>query len=63
MMRTILRNINKSGVPHSYCRSKPRAALILLHRGCVMETGKITLEDYAPPLLSNVHACKAYLGG
>ena len=39
------------------------AALKIAHRGYVLETGRITLEDTAQNLLANENVKKSYLGG
>ena len=39
-----------------------RMALSVAHRGIVIETGEIVIEDTAEKLLSNEEVKKAYLG-
>jgi branched-chain amino acid transport system ATP-binding protein len=58
-----LREINATGVTIVLVEQNARAALKLAHRGYVLETGRIVLEDSAMALLGNSDVQRAYLGG
>jgi branched-chain amino acid transport system ATP-binding protein len=58
-----LREINATGVTIVLVEQNARAALKLAHRGYVLETGRIVLEDTAMALLGNSDVQRAYLGG
>jgi branched-chain amino acid transport system ATP-binding protein len=58
-----LREINATGVTIVLVEQNARAALKLAHRGYVLETGRIVLEDSAIALLANSDVQRAYLGG
>jgi len=59
----IIQDINKKGTTILLVEQNAHMALSIAHRGYVLETGKITLEDNAKNLLSNDEVKKAYLGG
>lgn len=59
----IIRKINReNGTTIFLVEQNANMALKSAHRGYVMETGRITLEDTAANLLSNEAVRKAYLG-
>lgn len=58
----IIRMINRQGKTILLVEQNARAALDLAHRGYVMETGRIILQDQAAALLSNPRVREAYLG-
>jgi branched-chain amino acid transport system ATP-binding protein len=58
-----LREINTTGVTIVLVEQNARVALKLAHRGYVLETGRIVLEDGARALLANPDVQRAYLGG
>ncbi len=65
MVQTIfdtIRDINAQGVTILLVEQNAAQALSLAHRGYVIETGKIVLEDEARALLENEQVRKAYLG-
>jgi branched-chain amino acid transport system ATP-binding protein len=55
-------DINSQGVTILLVEQNAAQALSLAHRGYVIETGKIVLEDAASSLLENEQVRKAYLG-
>jgi branched-chain amino acid transport system ATP-binding protein len=57
-----IRDINAQGVTVLLVEQNAAQALSLAHRGYVIETGKIVLEDEASALLENEQVRKAYLG-
>jgi branched-chain amino acid transport system ATP-binding protein len=57
-----IRDINSQGVTILLVEQNAAQALSLAHRGYVIETGKIVLEDEAGALLENEQVRKAYLG-
>jgi len=59
----IIVDINKQGTTILLVEQNAHLALSIAHRGYVMETGKITLEDDAKALLNNEQVKNAYLGG
>jgi len=59
----IIVDINKQGTTILLVEQNAHLALSIAHRGYVMETGKITLEDNAKALLNNEQVKNAYLGG
>ncbi|MCX8084098.1 MAG: ABC transporter ATP-binding protein [Calditerrivibrio sp.] len=59
----IIQDINKQGTTILLVEQNAHMALSIAHRGYVLETGKITLEDNAKNLLNNDEVRKAYLGG
>jgi branched-chain amino acid transport system ATP-binding protein len=59
----IIKELNAAGTTILLVEQNARMALSIAHRGYVLETGKITLEDDAKKLLRNDEVKKAYLGG
>jgi branched-chain amino acid transport system ATP-binding protein len=57
-----VRDINEQGVTVLLVEQNAAQALSLAHRGYVIETGRIVLEDEAGALLENEQVRKAYLG-
>jgi branched-chain amino acid transport system ATP-binding protein len=57
-----IRDINEQGMTVLLVEQNAAQALRLAHRGYVIETGKIVLEDQASALLENEQVRKAYLG-
>jgi branched-chain amino acid transport system ATP-binding protein len=57
-----IRDINDQGMTVLLVEQNAAQALSLAHRGYVIETGKIVLEDEAGALLENEQVRKAYLG-
>jgi branched-chain amino acid transport system ATP-binding protein len=58
----IIREINENGTAVLIVEQNANAALKLSHRGYVMESGKIVLEDTAKNLLNDDQVKSAYLG-
>ena len=61
VFHTIAR-INQAGVTVLLVEQNARSALRIAHRGYVLETGRVTLEDSATALLMNEQVKRAYLG-
>ena len=59
---TIVREINEQGTTVLMVEQNAFGALKLAHRGYVLESGEIVLEDTADKLLGNPEVRKAYLG-
>jgi branched-chain amino acid transport system ATP-binding protein len=57
-----VRRINQDGMTILLVEQNAQQALQISHRGYVMETGRIALEDQAPALLKNERVRKTYLG-
>ena len=57
-----IRDINEQGMTILLVEQNAAQALSLAHRGYVIETGRIVLEDEARALLANEQVRKAYLG-
>jgi branched-chain amino acid transport system ATP-binding protein len=57
-----IRDINEQGMTVLLVEQNAAQALSLAHRGYVIETGKIVLQDEARALLENEQVRKAYLG-
>ncbi|HET7518020.1 MAG TPA: ABC transporter ATP-binding protein [Actinomycetes bacterium] len=57
-----IRDINSQGMTVLLVEQNAAQALSLAHRGYVIETGRIVLEDEASSLLENEQVRKAYLG-
>ncbi len=57
-----IKEINQNGVTVLLVEQNAYAALKIAHRGYVMETGTITLEDSASNLLADEKVKNAYLG-
>jgi branched-chain amino acid transport system ATP-binding protein len=58
----VIRNINSEGTPVLLIEQNAQMALQTAHRGYVIETGEIVLEDDAKSLLGNDEVRKAYMG-
>lgn len=58
----IVKKLNKEGMTVLLVEQNARMALKISHRGYVLETGKIVMEDSAESLLNNDEVRKAYLG-
>jgi branched-chain amino acid transport system ATP-binding protein len=58
----IIREINDKGVTVLLVEQNAKAALKLAHKGYVMETGRIVMEDSAEALLNDPGVRRAYLG-
>lgn len=58
----IIRDINQQGVTILLVEQNAFQALRIAHRGYVLETGRVVLEDTAPALLANDTVRSAYLG-
>ena len=58
----IIRDINQQGMTVMLVEQNANQALRIAHRGYVLETGRVVLEDSAANLLSNDSVRKAYLG-
>jgi branched-chain amino acid transport system ATP-binding protein len=59
---SIIREINGQGTPILLVEQNAQMALQTAHRGYVIETGEIVLQDVASALLGNERVRKAYLG-
>ena len=59
----IIREVNTKGTTVFLVEQNANQALKIAHRGYVMETGRITMQDKASNLLTNPEIRKAYLGG
>ncbi|MDY0178664.1 MAG: ABC transporter ATP-binding protein, partial [Synergistaceae bacterium] len=57
-----LKRINEEGVTILLVEQNARQALLLSHRGYVMQTGRILMEGPASELLKNPDVEAAYLG-
>lgn len=57
-----IREINQEGTTVLFVEQNSNVALTTAHRGYVMQTGKIVLEDTCEALLHNEEVRKAYLG-
>lgn len=60
---SIIKKINEDGIPVLLVEQNSNAALKIAHRGYVLETGNIIMEDTAENLLANEDVKKSYLGG
>ncbi len=58
----ILQALNARGIAILLVEQKAQAALRIAHRGYVLETGRVVLEDAASRLLDNQEVQRAYLG-
>lgn len=58
----VLRTVNREGMTVLLVEQNVRQALALAHKGYVLETGRIVLEDEGRRLLENQRVKKAYLG-
>ena len=59
----IIREINQQGTTILLVEQNANMALHVAHRGYVLETGRIVLQDTARNLISNEQVKKSYLGG
>jgi len=59
----IIREINQQGTTILLVEQNVNMALHVAHRGYVLETGRIVLEDTAASLMNNDQVKKSYLGG
>ena len=59
---TLIREINRQGMPILLIEQNARMALMIAHRGYILETGRIALADDAKVLLDSDEVRKAYLG-
>ncbi len=59
---SVVKEINQEGIPVLLVEQNAQMALQTAHRGYVIETGEIVLEDDAEKLLGNDQVRKAYLG-
>jgi branched-chain amino acid transport system ATP-binding protein len=59
----VIRDINAEGVTILLVEQNAHMALVTAHRGYVMETGRIVLQDDTKSLLASDRVKKAYLGG
>jgi branched-chain amino acid transport system ATP-binding protein len=59
----IIREINRQGTTILLVEQNVNMALHVAHRGYVLETGRIVLEDTAANLINNEQVKKSYLGG
>jgi len=59
----IIQTINQQGVTVLLIEQNAFQALQIAHRGYVLETGRIVLEDTAANLMNNEHVKRSYLGG
>jgi branched-chain amino acid transport system ATP-binding protein len=57
-----IRRINEAGTTVLLVEQNARSALRIAHRGYVLETGRVTLDDRASTLLNNDQVKRAYLG-
>lgn len=60
---SVIKRINKDGIPILLIEQNSNAALKVANRGYVIENGEIVLQDLAENLLMNEDVKKAYLGG
>lgn len=59
----VIKDIAKQGVTVLLVEQNVRQALAIAHRGYVMESGRIVLQDTAGHLLNDERVREAYLGG
>jgi branched-chain amino acid transport system ATP-binding protein len=59
----IIRQINERGATILLVEQNAHMALSIAHRGYVLETGQVVLEDTGEALLKNPAVQEAYLGG
>lgn len=59
---TLIKEINKQGMPILLIEQNARMALMIAHRGYILETGRIVQSDRAEVLLNSDEVRKAYLG-
>jgi branched-chain amino acid transport system ATP-binding protein len=58
----VIAELNQQGVTVLLVEQNARAALKLAHRGYVLETGEITIQNTAEALLADERVQSAYLG-
>ena len=58
-----IRRINQEGMTILLVEQNAYLSLQIAHRGYVLETGRMVLEDRADQLAANPHVKAAYLGG
>jgi branched-chain amino acid transport system ATP-binding protein len=59
---TLIQEINRHGTSVLLIEQNARMALLIAHRGYILETGRIVLDDQADKLLNSDEVRKAYLG-
>jgi branched-chain amino acid transport system ATP-binding protein len=59
---SLIKEINRQGMPVLLIEQNARMALMIAHRGYILETGRIMLSDAAGELLNRGEVRKAYLG-
>jgi len=59
---TLIKEINRQGMPVLLIEQNARMALMIAHRGYILETGRIVLTDQAGELLNRDEVRQAYLG-
>jgi branched-chain amino acid transport system ATP-binding protein len=57
-----IQEINRQGVTIFMVEQNANMALLIAHRGYVLQTGRVVLADSAAKLLDNEHLRRAYLG-
>lgn len=60
---SVITAVNKEGVSVLLVEQNAHKALVIAHRGYVLETGKVVMEGTGKELLSSPEVQKAYLGG
>lgn len=60
---SVITAVNKEGVSVLLVEQNAHKALMIAHRGYVLETGKVVMEGTGKELLSSPEVQKAYLGG
>ncbi|TBR19866.1 ABC transporter ATP-binding protein [bacterium] len=60
---SVITAVNKEGVSVLLVEQNAHKALMISHRGYVLETGKVVMEGTGKELLSSPEVQKAYLGG
>ncbi len=59
----IIREINSAGMTIFLVEQNAKQALGIAHRGYVLQSGRVIMQDKAKALLENPEVKKAYLGG
>ncbi|MDW7660508.1 MAG: branched-chain amino acid ABC transporter ATP-binding protein, partial [Bacillota bacterium] len=59
----IIKELNDAGITVLIVEQNANKVLKIAHRGYVLETGSIAIEDTAKNLMENDTVKKAYLGG
>jgi branched-chain amino acid transport system ATP-binding protein len=59
----IIREINSTGTTIFLVEQNAKMALTIAHRGYVLQSGRVIMEDKASVLLEHPDVKKAYLGG